>query len=394
MTTTPRALALAVLATILTALAASGQEAPLPAWQETRVGLAGWADVGSVRVQSRFYGYQAAVDRDTTDGELAYDYCPFLMRDTLAGIYRLYVGGRWLRRGIPGADGDHVLHYVSQTGAAGSWFMPRHRPEFWLPQEEGRTDLWYSSNCLEPEVARVDGTYYMYTQVQGNPAARTDDPEVTEAIGVDRILLFTSDDGFGWQRASTARGVVVNLDQPEKTALHHEEAIYVPWDADGKPWWMYVAADVAGQPQGYQRLRSADPTTFDWSTRERAGLAQYGNQIGYIKALPGGPLFIRITFAGREDGKTVPSLQFSRDGLKWEWGDDGAALLAGSEDEGNNRNCYFLALCTLDGTGELEGTGPGQYRALYAATTCSTPVAPEIFFAEIGLGEVLLTVGP
>ena len=63
---------------------------------------------------------------------------------------------------------------------------------------------------------------------------------------------------------------------------------------------MYVAADVAGQPQGYQRLRSADPTTFDWSTRERAGLAQYGNQIGYIKDLPGGPLFVRITFAGRE----------------------------------------------------------------------------------------------
>lgn len=381
------------LMALFAVLPATAQNPAAAGWQEAQARFAGWPDAATIRVQSRFFGHEAAVDRDTTDGELAYDYCPFLMRDTLAGIYRLYVGGRWLRRGIPGADGDHVLHYVSQTGAPGSWFMPRFRPEFWLPQEEGRTDLWYSSNCLEPEVLRVGATYYMYTQVQGNTTARTDDPQVTETPGVDRILLFTSDDGFSWQRASTARGVVVNIDDPARTALHHQEVIYVPWDAEGLCWWMYVAADVAGQPQGYHRLRSADPTTFDWSLRQRAGLAQYGNQIGYARDLPGGPLFVRITFDGLANGKTVPSLQFSRDGLDWRGGDDGAALMAGSADEGANRNCYFLALCTLDGTGELERTEDGKFRALYAATTCATPVAPEIFHAEIGLGELLLSLG-
>lgn len=375
-------------------LPAAAQEPAAVGWKETKARFSDWADVAAIRVQSRFFGHEAAVDRDTTDGELAYDYCPFLMRDTLAGIYRLYVGGRWLRRGIPGADGDHVLHYVSRTGAPGSWFMPRFRPEFWLPQEEGHTDLWYSCNCLEPEVLRVGERYYMYAQVQGNPAARTDDPQVTETPGVDRIVLFTSDDGFSWERVSTVRGVVVNITDAAQTALHHQEVIYVPWDADGLCWWMYVAADRAGQPQGYHLLRSADPTTFDWSQRRRVGLSQYGNQIGYLRDLPGGPVFVRITFGTLDNGKTVPTLQFSRDGVEWRWGDDGAPLMAGSADEGRNRNCYFLALCTLDGTGELERTATGEYRALYAATTCATPVAPEIFYAEIGLGELLLSVGP
>lgn len=372
---------------------ASCQET-LPSWQETRVSFSDWPDLPYTVVRSRFFGYQAAVDRDTTDGELAYDYCPFLMYDTKAQLYRLYAGGRWLRRGIAGADGDHVLQYVSPTGAPGSWVMPRNRPEFWLPQEEGRTDLWYSCNCLEPEVVRVGDTYYMYAQVQGNPAARNDDPEVTETPGVDRIILFTSPDGTDWQRVSTSRGVVVNLDSPAQTALHHEEVIYVPWDADGQPWWLYVAADVEGRPQGYYRLRSADPTTYDWASRQRSALSQYGNQIGYLRDLPEGPLFVRITFASLENGKTVPSLQFSRDGLNWRWGDNGAALMAGSEDEDRNRNCYFLGLSTLDGTGELMTTGPASYRALYVATTCATPVAPEIFHAEIGLGEMQLHLGP
>jgi hypothetical protein len=370
-----------------------GQDAPAPPFGETTAVFADWQDVPTIRVQSRFFGYQSAVDRDTTAGQPAYDYCPFLMEDTLAGIYRLYAGGRWLRPGIPGADGDHVLHYVSATGAPGTWFMPRFRPEFWLPQEEGQTDVWYACNCLEPEVLRVDDTYYMYAQVQGNPKARTDVPGASEPPGVDRIVLFTSDDGFSWQRFSTARGVVIDIENAGQTQLHHEEVIHVPWDADGQPWWMYVAANVAGQPQGYYRIRSADPTTYDWSQRQRAGLSQYGNQIGYVRDLPNGPLFVRITFTGLEGEKTAPSLQFSRDGLTWTWGDSGAALLAGSKNEGKNRNCYFLGLCTVDGTGELAALGPRQYRALYAATTCATPVAPEIFYAEIGLGEMVLTLG-
>lgn len=363
-----------------------------PADRATAVSFPEWQGVPSLQVSGQFFGYQAAVDRDTTDGELAYDYCPFLMKDVACGLYRLYTGGRWLRKGIPGADGDHVLHFISRDGGPGSWFMPRMRPEFWLPQEQGQTDLWYSCNCLEPEVLKVEGTYYMYCQVQGNPNARQDLPGGAEPPGVDRILLFTSDDGFTWERQSTSRGVVVNMDQPAVTHLHHQEVIHVPWDADGLPYWLYVAADVAGAATGYWRLRSADPTTYDWSARQRAGLAQYGNQIGYVREVGGAPLFVRITFTGTASGKTAPSLQFSRDGLAWTSGEGGPVLLPGSDDDDRNRNCYFLALCTLDGAGEIEQTAPGVFRALYAATTCATPVAPEIFWAEIGLGEMTLTV--
>jgi len=351
-------------------------------------------EIAAVQCGSRFFGYQAAVDRDTTDGETAYDYCPFLMWDRQVGLYRLYTGGRWLRKGIPWADGDHILHFVSPSGGAGTWFMPRNRPEVWNPAEEGQPDTWYSGNCLEPEVVKVQGTYYMYAQVQGNPKADMSDPQVTEAAGVDRIVLFTSDDGFCWRRASAARGVVVGFDAPAATVLHHQEVIYVPWDAEGKPFWLYVAAGVEGKSLGYVRMRSDDPTTYDWRKREPAGLAQLGNQIGYAKQAPGGPLLVRITFTGGKDGKTAPTLQFSRDGLAWFFGDDGPALLAGSDDDDKNRNCYFLALSTLDGTGELEYVGDNTYRALYAATTCSTPVAPEIFHSEIGLGELVLHIEP
>lgn len=381
-----------LLSGILLALLASGCFAQEP--QEIAVSFPEWPDSPQLRVSSRFMGFQAAVDRDTTDGELAYDYSPFLMKDVECELYRLYTGGRWLRRGIAGADGDHVLHFVSRDGSAGSWFMPRGRPEFWLPQEQGQTDLWYSSNCLEPEVLKVDGTYYMYCQVQGNPNARQDLPGGAEPPGVDRIVLFTSDDGFTWERASTNRGVVVNIEKPAATQLHHQELVHVPWDADGLPYWLYVCASVEGASIGYQRLRSDDPTTFDWATRQRAGLAQLGNQIGYIRDAGGSPLFVRITFVGTPAGKTAPSLQFSRDGLTWAWGKDGPVALAGSDDEDRNRNCYFLALCSLDGAGELEQIAPGIYRALFAATTCATSVAPEIFHSEIGLGEFTLTVGP
>ncbi len=389
------ALALAWAWMLLASPVLTGQEPKPPAHPQSERHFASWPEIAALRLESRFFGFQSAVDRNTTDGAPAYDYSPFLMKDRTADLYRLYSGGRWLRRGIPHADGDHILQFVSRTGAAGTWTMPRHRPELWNPAEEGRPDVWCAGNCLEPEVLKVRGTFYMYAQVQGNPNANVDLPGVMEPAGVDRIVLFTSKDGSNWTRTSTQRGVVVNIDQPARTSLHHEEVIYVPWDADRRPFWMYVAAVVSHRHTGYVRIRSADPTTYDWQQRETGvNLAQFGNQVGYARQAPGGPLFVRITFVADDTGRTLPTLQFSRDGIAWTYGDEGPVLLDGSDDDADNCNCYFLALSTLDGIGELEYLGRNTYRALYAATTCSAPVAPQIFHSEIGVGELILQIRP
>jgi len=344
--------------------------------------------ISAVRLRSQFFGYQSAIDRDTTDGELAYDYSVHIIRDRARGVYRMYTGGRWLRRGVPHADGDHVLQHVSVDGAAGTWRMAHARPEFWLPAEEGRPDVWYAQNCLEPEVLKVKGLYYMYCQVQGNSGKPL--PGEEEPRNVDRIILFISKDGDNWERQSIKRGVVVNLDEPEKTQLHHQEVIYVPWDRDRRPWWMYVFAERPGMLLGYWRIRSADPTTFDWRLREKtAGMSQLGNQIAYARQAPGGPVFLRITFGEDASGRHVPMLQLSRDGLGWVSSSaEGPLFLQGSDDNADNPNCYFLGISTLDGTGELEYMGGGRFRAIYGATTSKTPVAPEIFRSEVGVGVV------
>ncbi len=70
-------------------------------------------------------------------------------------------------------------------------------------------------------------------------------------------------------------------------------------------------------------------------------------------------------------------------------------FLEGSDDTANNPNCYFLGISTLDGTGELEHMGRGRFRAIYGVTTSKTPVAPDIFHSEVGVGVVEMTfAGP
>jgi len=379
---------------VLAATAALATPPEAPPWVERTYRLTGLPGISAIRVRSRFHGHESGVDRDTTSGELAYDYSVHLLFDRQRRVYRMYSGGRWLRRGVPGADGDHVLQHVSRTGAPGTWRMPHDRPEFWIPAEEGRPDVWFAQNCLEPEVLRVGGVWRMYCQVQGN--AGTPLPGEEEPRNVDRIVLFASPDGDNWTRVSEKRGVVVHLDEPERTHLHHQEVVYVPWDRDGRPWWMYVFAERPGQLLGYCRIRSADPETYDWRQREPgAGLSQLGNQIGYARQAPGGPVFVRITFGGDPTGRQVPMLQLSRDGMRWvQSGPDGPLLLDGSKDNGNNPNCYFLGLSTLDGTGELARAGARRFRAIYGATTSKTPVAPEIFYSEIGVGDLEIEFVP
>lgn len=58
----------------------------------------------------------------------------------------------------------------------------------------------------------------------------------------------------------------------------------------------------------------------------------------------GAPLFLRITYASDKTGRSVPSMQLSRDGLDWQMnGADGPALLAGSTDPKMFKNCCFLS---------------------------------------------------
>lgn len=362
-----------------------------PAYQHSERSFRSLNGIASVRFQSRFYGYQSAVDRDYTAGQEAYDYSVHLIRD--GDLYRLFSGGRWLTPGL--GDGDHVLQYISETGAGGTWRPVRQGPEFLQGQEEGFKDAWFSNNYLEPEVVKVKGTYYLYTQVEIDPGQPIDQPGLTAETQCDRIQLHTSRDAFHWERWSTERGVVVNLDRPTRTNLHHQEVIYVPWDPDGRPFWLYVGAHIDGQWTGYYRLRSTDPTTFDWREREPGvGFSQLGNQVGYARQAPNGPLFVRITFTDDPTGRQVPTLQFSQDGMAWEVGEEGPVLLAGSQDNDRNRNCYFLGLSTLDGTGELERVGEQTYRALYAATTANSPGGGDIWWSEIGVGELLFTLVP
>ncbi len=391
------ALALLIGAASLAAAASKPHPIPpvrghkLPAFTRAAVSMPKLQGIARVECDSRWFGHNAAIDRPLTDGAPAYDYSVHMLWDTRNGFYRMYTGGRWLRRGVPFADGDHVLQHRSKTGSPFTWYMPKNEPEFYFPAEMGHPDVWDASNCLEAEVMRVGDTWYMYAQIQGMPGPSL--PGELEPRDVDRIVLFTSPDGDTWTRASRVRGVVVNLDEPETTALHHQEVIYVPWDPDGRPFWMYVGVNRKGAFTGYYRIRSADPTTFDWRMNDgRAYLAQLGNQIGYIRNVKGAPLFLRITFTSHPDGRSVPSLQFSRDGLQWEFGADGPVLLQGSTHPDTYKNCYFLGFSTIDGTGELQQIGPNTWRTLYGATCAATPVAPEIFHSEIGLGELKITV--
>jgi len=359
------------------------QNATMPV--ENVVQLDNLPGIDAVVVQSKFYGYQSAVDRGSTGNQPAYNYSVDLMWDREQKKYRLYAGGRWRRPGIPYGDGDHILQYFSSTGQGGTW-APRGRPEFWTGYEEGHPGKWWSNNYLEPEVLKMKGLYHMFWQVQVNPGTTLDNGQ-TAAAGADRIGLSTSRDGLNWKR-KTDRGIVVNIDRPANTALTHEEVIYVPDDPERKPWWLYLHYLVDGQMRGHVRIRSQDPTTFDWRERERCrGMSQLGNQMAYANRTSAGRIFVRITFTTNTALKReVPCLQFSRDGLSW-WG---SVMLEGSKDTAKNRNCYFLGISTLDGTGELERIGKNTYRALYGATTCNSPVTMEIFDSKIGVGEVVI----
>lgn len=346
---------------------------------------------------STFDGYKSLVDRSFTgaDNMMAYNYGAHLVKMSDGSGYRLYTGGRW--RSEKG-DGDHVLLYTSADGKANSWQMVGDGPLFWQGGEEGAENTFYSANQLEPEVIRLpDGTWVMYSQceiVDGTPIDDEAHTPSQKGIWADRIQLLTSEDGVHWTR-KTDRGVVINIPDAVVTALHHEEVLYVPWDKDGKSFWLYTWITVNGDQKGCVRIRSDKADTFDYNDRETVGgMAQLGNQLGYLEEAPGGPVFVRTTLMTVND-RVVPALQFSGDGLTWAAPE---VALKGSEDDLYNKNCYFVGFSTIDGTGKIPYLGNNQWSFLYACTTANSPVADSaengygIWKSQIGGGSATLTL--
>ncbi|MBO9610286.1 MAG: hypothetical protein J7639_30280, partial [Paenibacillaceae bacterium] len=305
-------------------------------------------------------------------------------------------------------DGDHILYSSSSDGR--NWFRQVNRPVFYNGMEAGFSG-WWTDNTLEPEVIKVDGTYYMYWQSAIYSGQQLDTKDAwgtveTATYHADRIGLSTSTDGIHWTR-KTDRGVVINLPAATRKGLKltHEEVVYVPDDPDGKVWWMYVASIINDNPKidPYVRIRSNDPTTFDWNDREdTSGMKELGNQIGYADEAPGGRVFFRISFGRVPVGPgvpddTYPTMQVSRDGLNWTMPPDASGfprpMLAASDGAALNKNTYFLGMSTIDGTGRLEyDSVTGTYHAYYAAATSKSPGRTDVPRAEIGLGELSFTI--
>ena len=360
------------------------------------VPMAGQVDEDGTADIALFFPDTRKITTRVQANEPAYDYSVHLVKD--GSTYKMWHGGRWRTLDkdgnvLPAADGDHVMYAWSPDGR--KWYRKIDGAVFPKGDEIGEHG-WWSNNFLEPEVLKVNGKYYMFWQAEVDPGT-TLDYGGKAATQCDRIGLSTSTDGVNWER-KTDRGVVTNITDPEHTNLDHQEAIYVADDKDGKPWWLYTFHFADGKPAGHVRMRSSDPTTFDWNLREPvSGMSQIGNQIGYADEAPGGRVFVRITFTGTPSGRTVPTFQLSRDGLNWVTAaSDGQARpqLAASTDEKDNKNVYFLGMSTIDGTGRMDSLGGGKFRCLYGASTSNGPGQPGIWRSEIGIGEAVITFSP
>ena len=315
----------------------------------------------------------------------AYDYSTHLIKNG-DGTYTLYNGGLYVdynKDKYNPTDGDHVLVYNSDDGV--HWHRNLDAPAFYLGGELGVSGEWWCGNTIEPEVVYVDGTYYMYWQCENYTHL-----EDGTLIGHDKIGVATSKDGLHFERKTD---VPVIKNEPDYSSFDHEEVIYVEDDADGLPFWLYVRHVVRNVTSKIIRLRSADPTCFDFATAQEVnGWNAFGNQTGWIKLDDGSRLFVRINFIQR-GAVTVPMLQFSGDGINWR----GSHIVLASQDPddpiiANNTNCYFLGFSTVNGTGEIEKLPDGRYKFVYGTCTSKSPVAPAIFYSSIGGGECTFSI--
>ena len=336
----------------------------------------------------------------------AYDYSSHIIK-TEDG-YILYTGGLYCDYNTdkyPETAADHITAYTSKDGL--TWHRNLDQACFFLGGELGMsgyqvgdafTEKWWYGNTMEPEVLFVDGTYYMYYQVENYTYSREG-----SLMGADRIGVATSTDGIHFERKTDSPAVISS---DRYSCFTHQEVIYVPDDPDGKCFWMYVRYVHNNVHAKHVRIRSADPLCFnmDEDCTDVSGFNQIGNQIGYISDYDGlgNRLFVRITFIEHSEGgdhtkrHTVPTLQFSVNGIHWTTSD---LRLAGADpdnaDEWKRRNVYFIGFSTINGTGEIPKTADGTgYEFVWVACTCDTPVAPGIFQSSEGVGKAVFTVTP
>jgi len=378
--------------------------AQLPSFKTSTLNFSNLSGVSSITIKSRWYGFQSAINRDFTpagSANRAYDYTVSCIKDTsVSEPYRLYWGARW---SSSYGDGDHVAQVRSKNGLGNTWYMPHpSRPEKYNGAEEGYPNSWYYSNYLSPQVLKVGNTYYMYTNCQIFPGKPIDYPAgATAAVMQGRIQLFTSTDGDNWTRKSD-RGVITNIANPTYIGQCYNETVYESSDSSGKPWWLYCWETYSSSTGQMYRIKSNDPTTFDYNNRELMGtaLTQYGNVIGIANESPGGHLYARISFVvigTSPNDQWIPSMEFSRDGINWTYGSNGPVQMDGGTDDNlNNKRCFNLGMSLIDGI-RFEYLGNNTFRAIYLASTGSSPDPngdTGIVRSEIGCGEMQFTVNP
>ncbi|MBQ7378316.1 MAG: VCBS repeat-containing protein [Clostridia bacterium] len=334
----------------------------------------------------------------------AYDYSSHVIK--IEDGYILYTGGLYIDYNTdkyPQTDGDHIMAYTSKDGL--TWHRNLDAACFYLGGELGLggyqpgdvySEKWWYGNTMEPEVILVDGVYYMYFQVENYTYDKSG-----QLMGADRIGVATSTDGIHFER-KTDSPALISSDQ--YSCFTHQEVIYVPDDPDGLCFWMYVRYVHNNFHVKHIRVRSADPLCFDMDKdcTEVSGFHQIGNQVGYINDYDGNGnrLFVRITFTEYDekgDGKkvhTVPTLQFSPDGINWTLS---GLYMAGAdpdnEDEWTRRNVYFLGFSTINGTGEIPKAENGEgYEFIWVSCTCDSPVAPNIFYSSEGMGKATFNI--
>ncbi|MCX7047493.1 MAG: autotransporter-associated beta strand repeat-containing protein [Candidatus Sumerlaeota bacterium] len=313
----------------------------------------------TIKARSRFNAYNSLVNRAYP----LYDYSVNLLK--IGSSYMAVTGDRYTGSG---EDGDHIFGWTSAAGQPSTWTNIKGSSSaspLFLQSDS------FNANTMDPELIYnpANKLWYLYVQKQSSSG--------------DRIMALTSTDRKNWT-AHTSRSVITNI--PSNAFFHHEEVIYVPWSS--KPFWLYVDVRLSGVEKAYKLIKSADPLTFDYDTQvDSGGERNTGGQRGYLQEAKSGPLFIRITSVA-SGSKDVPGIQFSDDGVSWTY--SGWVTLDGSSNTGNYGNCYFPGISTINGNGGLEYLGHNRWRAIYAATTCASPTQPEIWYSEIGCGEVVI----
>ena len=416
-----------------------------------------------IHSRSRFYGWDAAIPRyrvgHEDDSAPCYDYAPHGMWDEHQGKYVIHAGGRYFDRVLEGGDtwhnGDHAFPYEAPPVGldAEPWefrgrltFEPCGVPRYdnqapnypsylWGRNKDpdlhlqDRIENWWIDNQLEPVGIRLFDKYLLITQV-GIQAERVMDYWLPDhplsEWKADRLRLHTStlddpyrfephvipfdglDPIYEYDREDLGRGLVVNITNPHEIKFSWEKAIVEPQDPDGKIFWLYTGVFERNTWRGYWRIRSDDPTTFDWNERERAGGFMSSSQIGYVRLDDGSTLYVAFR-SSTVNNPTDPDWEdvgwltpvFSRDGLNFGASDsvsvnvgdevalDGRAVLAGpAQGEGNpdHRRVKFPGFTTIDGWGEFESLGNNWFRTYYL-TTAHVGGGIDVFRETIGLGE-------